>query len=214
VETKDASQINPTNFVDWLTVAFTSTTPTNTDLRILFSVDDRVSWLTWSGSAWVAPASATTRTDATILADAVTNFSTLTATKPLDVRVFIRTTDAMVTSSMDNIAVTSTPGFETSGDWTSGQYNSTFINTDWRFVTFTRTEPSGSTATVKVRAANSIAELDAASYTTVSTSGTDIAAVGQYIQFQVSFAGTSIVRSNLDTLAVDFVTSLVQQVAP
>jgi len=204
VETKDASQINPTNFVDWLTVAFTSTTPTNTDLRILFSVDDRVSWLTWSGSAWVAPASATTRTDATSLTDATTNFGSLPSTKPLDVRVFVRSTDASVTPSMDLITITSDTGFDASGVYVTNQYNSTEINNPWDQVAFTTTIGSGGSIVIKARSANSIAELDAEAYGSALSNGDDAGVTGQYIQFQITFTGDGVETSSINRLCVDY----------
>ncbi len=204
VETKDASQINPTNFTDWLTCIFTSTTPGSTDLRVLFSVDDRVSWLTWSGSAWVAPTSDTTRTDATSLTDAATNFSSLPSTKPLDVRVFIQTSDNSVTPSMDNIAITSNAGFETSGTYETNQYDSTELGQEWGSVIFNTTEPSGTSITIKGKAANSTTELTAASYGSALSNNGLSNLTGQYIQFEIAFTGTSTLQPQIDNLAVDF----------
>jgi len=205
VTTNDNIQFNPTDLVSWLTAVFTSTTPASTELRVLFSVDDRVSWLTWSGSAWVAPASATTRTDATTLTDASTNFASLTVTKPLDVRVFIRTTDTSVTPSMDNIAITSDSGINTSGEWESNQYNSTYRQLNWGKIIWVETTPVGATTIIKVRASHTLTELNASSYTTVAASGDDSGVTGQYFQVKVEFTGDGIVRPEVDELCAYFI---------
>jgi len=94
--------------------------------------------------------------------------------------------------------------YYTSGNWVSNQYNSTYRDLDWGEVTWDTTTPTGTDLIIKARAANSITELDAASYTTITTSGNDSGVTGQYMQFKTEFSGTNILRSNLKQLTVNF----------
>ena len=204
ITTKDNIQFDPTDLASWLTVVFTSTLPANTDLRVLFSVDDRVSWLTWSGTAWVAPASDTTRTDATTLADAVTNFAALPVTKPLDVRIFLNTSDSSVTPDIDNILITSDSGFETAGVYITNQFDSTELGQEWGSITFNTTEPSGGSITIKGKTANSITELTAASFGSALSNNQQTNLTGQFIQFEITFTSIPSVQLKIDNLAVDF----------
>jgi len=111
LDTKDAVQVAPALITEWLTTTISSTTPANTDARVLFSTDGRANWKTWGGSSWDAPASATTRTDATAVADAQTNFPSLAlGAGTLDVRLFLYTSDESARPSVSNINVTSNTG--------------------------------------------------------------------------------------------------------
>lgn len=213
VETKDASQINPSAMVDWLTATFISTIPASTDVRVLFSVNDRVSWLTWSGSAWVIPASDTTRTDATSLADATTNFTSLPATTPLDVRVFIQTSDLNATPSLDNILITSDAGFSTSGNWQSNQFDSTQLNLNWGLGRSLIIQPIETTITILARAANTIAELNAASFVPL-TVDEDAGVIGQFLQTRVEMTNGGISTPELDRFSILFLDNATTEISP
>lgn len=211
IDTKDATQVDPANFTEWLTTTITSTLPANTDARLLFSVNDRVSWLTWSGSVWQAPGSATTRTNATVLATAVTNFASLPSTKPLDVRLFLYTSDMSVRPTVSNINITSDAGFPTSGTWESNVADSDQLNTDYGTITFNFLLPAG-TVTLKARAANSLTEVAAASYGSDLSDGGDAGVTGQFIQFKLTFTGAGIQTPFVDEIAVEYVSNTVQNV--
>lgn len=213
VDTKDAAQLSVSDVTAWLTATITNNKPTNTDIRVLFSVDGRTNWLTWSGSAWVAPASATTRTDATSVVDAQTNFASLELGSTLDVRVFLQTADDTVRPTVSNINVTGDKGFETSGNWESNIYNSDNSSQEWGKAYFTVTLPSGTTISVVGKASNK-SDLTDASYGSALTHAAETELVGQYVQFKVSFTGTTAARAELDDLAVVFQTNDEPDVSP
>jgi hypothetical protein len=209
IDTKAASQIAPSQINAWSTLTITNSKPANTDIRVLLSNDGQVSWLTYTGGSWQAPASATTRTDATSITDAQTNAGSLpTGSGTLDVRLFLYTSVSSTRPTVSNINVTGDAGYELSGSWESNQYNSFYPELDWNQVTWTSTEPSGTSLTIKCRAADTTGELDAESYTTVTADGDDANVTGQYIQFKVEFSGTVSDRATLDTIAVDSITPI------
>lgn len=214
VDTKDAAQLAPANLVEWLSAIIASTIPGGTDARLMFSNDGRASWLTWSGSAWVAPASSTARTDATPLADAQTNFPALPiGSETLDTRLFLQTTDSAVSPGVDNIAVTGDGGLETAGTWESNQYDSDANSQPWGIVTIAATLPDGTSIDISARAANSLAELSAAAYVAVIDGG--IAGIsGRYFQFRAVFAGLPGDRPILGNINAEFRSALIQDVSP
>jgi hypothetical protein len=215
IDTTDNSQLAPTGILAWLVATFTDTIPTGTDIRVMLSNDDRVSWLTWNGSAWAAPASATTRTDGAIPADIETNISSFPAGDgTLDVRLFLYTTDNTTTPDVDNINITGNIAYYTSGSWSSNQYNSTYNSLDWGIVTFSINTPSGTAITVKARAANSTTELDAESYGPALASGADANVTGQYIQFLVDLSSDGTQCPCIDTLNVRYITPVLLIEAP
>jgi len=132
----------------------------------------------------------------------------------LDVRLFLYTSDNTATPAVTNINITSDSGFETSGNWVSNQYNSTYSDLNWDIVTFVTAVPSGATLAVKARAANSLTELDAASYGSAITSGDDADVIGQYLQFKVELGGDSTVTPNIDVLRVRFTAPSIQTITP
>lgn len=97
IETTDLGQICPSNFLSWASILFSTTLPSGTDIKVMFSVDGRLTWLTWNGTNWSPPADASLRANATSLTDAVANFSSLDAIGCLDLRIFIFSGDALVT---------------------------------------------------------------------------------------------------------------------
>lgn len=213
VETKNTSQVSVSELFEWLTATVSSTTPTNTDVKLLFSNDSRSSWLTWSGSAWVAPTSATTRTDATSITDAQTNFSSLPiGSKLLDVRLFLYTSDSTTRPSVANINVTGDLGFETSGTYTTNIVNSTILSLDWDTVSFVQTVPGSTTLTIKARASNDSGIMG--SYGSTLTNQTDVGVSGQYIQFEIVMTGLVSVRPNINSLAVTYDIPITQEINP
>lgn len=204
IDTKDASQISLSDLAAWLTCTITNSKPANTDIRLLFSNNGRSSWLTWNGSAWAAPASATTRTDAASITDAQTNFSSLpTGDKKLDVRLFLNTSDGAVRPTVSNINVTGDSGYETSGTWESNEYNSTILSQDWGKLTFaTDALPAGTTMTIQARAGNQSGSLGDYSSALVNNEETNL--TGQYLQIKVSFTTTVNDTALLNWVATNF----------
>ena len=206
IDTKDISEIAPTVLIAWLAILFSGSQPANTDRRILFSIDGRVNWLTWSGSAWVAPTSPTTRTDATSLGDAVTNFPSLgIGDLTLNVRLFLKTDIVTSTPVVSNINVLGDAGFKVSGTWESNVYDSAQLNTDWDTVTFNYIL-SGGTAVLKARAANDLVELATTSYGPSLADGDDAGVLGQFIQFKLELANGGGSTPFVDEIAVQHVT--------
>lgn len=204
VETEDASQIAPAAVVSWLTTTFTSSTPTNTDIRVLLSTNDRASWLTWNGSAWAAPNSATTRTDGTTPANVVTNIASLgVGSGLLDVRVFLYTSDGLNTPTVSNINVTSDAGFETAGVYETNIQDSGIDNLDWKTLSIAKSTNSGSTITVKAKASNDSSDMGL--YGSAITNHAESNVTGRYIQFEVTFAGTTSVRPKLQSLGIFYI---------
>lgn len=215
VDTKAASQIDGTDVIEWSTLTDVSDEPANTEIRVLFSVDGRSTWLGWTGSAWDTVVGATTRANATTLANAVANFSDLPlGSNTLDVRIFLYTTDSSVRPYVANLNVIGDKGFKTSGYWESNVYNSNQLSEDWRNVTFSGDLPTGTTIEIVARAANSLTELAAESYGTALSNGDDAGVTGKYIQFKVSFTGTTTARATLDWLAVAYETMDLPESAP
>ena len=207
IDSANASQITPTTFYSWLTTTISSILPANTDAKVMFSNDGRVSWLTWGGAAWVAPSSPTARVDATSIADAQTNFSSLPiGSSTLDVRLFLYTSDFSVRPVVENINVTGDSGFETAGNWVSNQYSSGYRDLEWGRLYWDETVPGGTSIQYKLRAGNTIAELEAAAYTTISTLGEETGVTGQYIELLTPFTGTSLIRPSLDWISIDYIT--------
>lgn len=212
IDTKDTSQIAPATILSWLTTTITNNLPANTDIKLLFSNDGRTSWLTWSGSAWVAPISPTARADATSITDAQTNFSALPkGNGTLDVRLFLYSSDSAVTPDVDNINVTSDAGFETSGTYETNIYASSYLDINWDKVEFTFETPVGTLA-VKARASNQTPITG--SYGSALISGQDAGVEGKYIQFEVTMTGNGITTPTLDDLSVVFATLEAPVVSP
>jgi len=213
-DTKDASQISPASVIEWLTTTFTSTTPTNTEIRVLFSNNGRSSWLTWGGSAWVAPTSATTRTDATTLADAVTNFGSLPiGSGTLDVRAFMYTSSSAVRPSLANVNVTGNAGLYSSGVYYSSAFDSEDLDMEWNKVVYEVSTPSGTSAVIKVRAENQSSPFTEL-FGPPLNSGDDAGVVGRYVQFEVTLTGDGVSTSSLDMLSVDYESLARKIVAP
>lgn len=214
-DSKDASQLDITNVITFLTATITNTKPANTDIRVLFSNDGRASWLTWSGSAWVAPASATTRTDATSITDAQTNITSLPvgSNNTSDVRIFLYTSDNTVRPSVSNINVTADKGYQTSGNWESNIFNSGNLSQVWSKIRFTLTTPSGTTISIVGKASNK-SDLSDTSYGSALSNGEETNLVGQYLQLKVTFTGTQTVRADCDDVGVEYQTNTYQEVAP
>ena len=213
IDTKDASQVAPASISDWLTTVITDTIPANTDDRVLFSTDGRVSWQTYTGGSWQAPASATTRTDATSIADAQTNFSSLgLGSSTLDVRLFLYTSDDSVRPIVSNIYVTFDAGYETSGTYETNIVDSTYLSLDWKTVSFVQTTPSGTSITIKAKASNNSGTMG--SYGSALTNQTDVGVSGQYIQFEVTMAGVPAERPDINSLAVTYTPPTTQDINP
>lgn len=212
IDTKDASQIDPTTINSWLAATITNTLPTNTDIRVLFSTDNRVSWLTWSVSGWTAPTSATDRTDATSITDAQTNIASLPlGSGTLDVRLFLYTSDNSVTPDVSNINITSDAGFKTSGSWESDEYDSAQINQEWNKIAYVLTEIVGESGTVSARAGNITTVLG--DYTVLLT-GEETNFTGRYFQWKVSFTGNGTTTPNLLQLSIQYDNPIISEVSP
>ena len=212
IDTTDDSQIAPATIYEWLSSSITNTTPANTDIRVLFSTDGRVTWQTWSGTTWQAPTSATTRTDATSITDAQTNFNDLAlGNGTLDARLFLYTNDSSVTPDVDNILITSEDGFKTTGTYVSNEYNSTYLNLEWGKISFSANELSGNVV-ISARAGNTSGSLG--NYTTL-TSGQQSGLTGQYIQWKAEFTGSGVDEgATLDNLYLIFDVPTTQMIKP
>lgn len=211
IDTKDSIQIAPATIFAWLTSVFTSTKPANTDIRVLFSNNGRVSWLTWNGSSWSAPSSDTTRTDATSLTDATSNFSSLPlGNGTLDVRVFLYSSDSSVTSQIDNIAVTSEAGYNTTGSYESTDYYPPdywdLLITEIRFDVDT---PSGTTASIyaKFFPAETV-DTKESSYVEYNTGDAPDFVDAIFLQWKVEFTTTGENTPSLNYVEFDFYTIL------
>lgn len=212
IDTKDASQVDPAINIAWLSAAIISSIPANTDARVLLSTNSRVSWLTWSGSAWIAPTSDTTRTDATSLADAVTNFASLDlGNGTLDVRLFLRSTDNSVRPTVSNINVISDQGSTSSGNWESNIFDSGVLNLNWGLIGLTLIL-NGGTVTLRAKAANDLVTLAALSYGSPLNDSDDAGVVGQFIQFKLELSDGVTTSPFVDEISVQYVTPAVQDI--
>lgn len=213
VDTKGTSHVAPSLLFDWLTVTVSSVMPYGTDIRLLFSVDGRVSWLTWSGSAWVAPTSDTTRTDATSITDAQTNFSLLPlGSNTLDIRLFLYSSDSARRPQVSNINVTSDTGFETNGLYETSVFDSSVVSQPWGIFDLSKIVPSGTDVIVKTRASNSLISMG--SYGSPLVAGSSIGLDGQFIQFSIELTGTAVFRPSVDYISARYITPFLSDVAP
>jgi hypothetical protein len=212
IDTKDASQIAPTTILDWLTTTISNTNPANTDIRVLFSTDGRSNWQTYTGGSWQAPASSTTRTDATSITDAQTNFSSLgLGSGTLDVRLFLYTSDNSVRPIVSNINVTSDTGLPASGTWESNEYDGTYIDNNWEKWFSTLTLAGSSTITFQARASNVSGSLG--SYSTL-TDGEDSGITGRYLQILATLTADGQNNPRLESHSIEFSEPKVIKLAP
>lgn len=213
IDTKDASQISPTNVVEYLTATITNNVPANTDAKIMLSNDGRTSWLTWNGSAWTNPTDATDRTEGTSLSNIQSNITSLPkGNETLDVRLFLYTSDSNVYPSIQNINVTSTAGYETSGTFTSNSYDSTYPNLDWKKITYDATIPDGVTLTFKVR--TSWDGTDWGDWSSAYSNGDEITESGRYIQWKVDLTGNGKTTPEINVTSIFYASPVSTTVNP
>lgn len=203
IDTKDVSHIVPGDIYEWLTLIVTNNKPTNTDIKIMFSVDDRATWLTWNGLLWSASVDATKRANATSIEDAQNNFNSLEiGDKTLDVRLFLYSNNISVTPNVDNINVISSLGYETNGSYESIAYQPE-NNTNGVYlqdITITKTVPGGTNLTVEVRHVNHALEVGYVEY----DDGDSIELCGDIIQWKATFVGVGAVSPQLDLIEISF----------
>ncbi len=109
VDTTTASQYQPPNMEFWSDIILTYNIPVNGDIRLMFSNNNKSTWLSFLSGSWQVPLSANKRDYGTTIADAQTYFSTLPpGSGTLDVRLFVYTSAAGTTPYVDNIRVSST----------------------------------------------------------------------------------------------------------
>lgn len=215
IDTKDASQIDTSTVITFLTANITNILPANTDIRVLVSTNDRVSWLTWNGVIWTAPTSDTDRDDATSIGDFESNLVFLTPENTLNIRLFLQTTDASMTPQVLNINVTGDAGLKTSGNWESNIFDATVISQPWRKIFFNLTLPSGTTVVIEARASNSATMSGGTiAYSGPFSNTEESNLTGQFFQFRVTFTGTVSARSDLKDVAMSFITPEISQVTP
>jgi hypothetical protein len=213
IDTKDTAQIAPAAIVEWLTTTITNNKPANTDIKLLFSVDGRVNWLTWGGAVWEAPTSATARSDATSITDAQTNFANLPlGNGTLDVRLFLYTSNNAATPDVDNINVTSSAGFKTSGEYESNEYDSTFLSLDWGIIEYSIVNKAGTTLSIKARAGNESGSLGAYSAALVNGQETNI--TGRFLQWKAEFTSTGVNSSEIDSTGFNFTSPGIVELNP
>lgn len=212
IDTKVASQIAPVSIAAWLTAFVSATIPGSTDVKLLVSTDNRVTWQKWTGSTWATETSPTLRANAISITDFQTNIPTLAlGDGTLDVRLFLYTSVNTVRPTVANINITSDGGFISSGEWESNIYDSSTLNLDWGLIGFTFIL-NGGTAVLKTKAANSLVELAAASYGTSLTDGDDAGVVGQFIRFKLELGNGGATSPFVDEISVQYVTPQIQDI--
>jgi hypothetical protein len=213
VTTKNSSQLTTIDILNWYYLVLTSNTPTGTEMRFLFSTDGRVTWLTWNGSSWVAPADATIRTNATSITDASNKFYHLPiGSGTLDIRVFLYTTNSTYTPYIDNFSAQYNKGFFTSANYLTNIFDSGIVNQPWNVFDVSKIEPAGTSAVIKVRTSNYLSSMG--TYSSALITGQNIGLNGQFIQFSVDFVGTNTARALVDYISVLYTTPLIQDVLP
>jgi len=213
IDTKDAAQIIDLALLNWQTATFSSTIPVNTDIKVLFSVDGRISWLTWNGVTWITPVDSTLRVNATDLTTVITNFSTLPiGIKTLDIRVFLNTNDLSITPLIDNLDTVINEGYSISGYYETNIFDSNLVSQLWEIFDASKISPSGTSVVIKCRSSNSLSDMG--SYGSPLTIGNSIGLNGQFIQFSIEFVGTLTARALVDYISVRYVTPLVYDINP
>ena len=212
VDTTTNSQFSSTNGIFYISGTFTETEQTGTDIRALLSNDNRETWFKFAGSSWVVVVDSLTRTNATELADIESNITTFPiGDKTLDLRVFIKTNISTITPSVANYSATTEGGTASSGTFTTNIFDSGELDLDWKNIEFVTTVPSNTTVSISARAANSSAEVSAASYLGPFTNNTiDGNLIGAFIQFKIEFTTTlTSNKPSVDLISVKFATPLV-----
>lgn len=214
IDTKNISQITPATILSWLTTTISNILPTNTDIKLMFSNDGRVSWLTYTDGNWQAPINTIERQYGTSITDAETHFSTLPlGNEILDIRLFLFTSDNSASPSVSNINILSDTGFPSSGTYESQVYDSTYFSLDWGEVNFTLVLPSGGTIIITVRASNDSGDLG--SYGMPLSSGSDFNISGRYMQWKAVFATSVLITTPvLNDISVRFTVPIIREVRP
>lgn len=106
----NTNQINTSTWFNIGRMAITQTTPTNTDIKYLFSVDGRTTWKAWNGATWIAVSlvnidtQGNTQTQINALTDG--QWALLFVAGTLDVVASLKSIDAAVTPSLSLINIT------------------------------------------------------------------------------------------------------------
>jgi hypothetical protein len=213
IDTKIASQISATLGISWISALFTKSLVSNTDIKVLLSNDNRATWLTWNGSAWVIPADVTLRANAVSITTAETNIALLPiGSNTLDIRLFLYTSDNLVTPTVDNMNAVWSKGFYTSASYVTNIYDSAVLSQNWSDFDVSKIIPAGTSAIIKARASNNNTLMG--SYGNPLNDDDAINLVGRYLQFSVDFTGTGIARAEVDFISAKYVTPYLQEVTP
>jgi hypothetical protein len=109
------NQIDTSTWYNIGKITLTQTTPTNTDIRYLFSVDNRVTWRKWTGAIWESVDLANigtqghTKAEVELLTDS--QWSALFVAGTLDIVASLKTTNTTVTPSLGHISVNYLTGY-------------------------------------------------------------------------------------------------------
>ena len=205
VETKDATRISTTSLISWEILSLTAANPASTDIRVQLSNDKRTSWLKFSTTSWVTASSAT-RAQATIYTTAQTNFSKLaTGSNTCDIRVFLYTSDANTTPSVNNVDVEYCTSRTITGEYISNEYNSGNLSQEWNLINYSVNTPTGTAIIIRARAGNYSGTLG--SYSSAFTNLEDTNLTGQYFQWKVELTGSSLITPTLDWTGINYRTN-------
>jgi len=89
--------------------------------------------------------------------------------------------------------------YASSGTFTSRIFNAGAVKS-WQQATWNATIPTGTTLAISQRQANTLEAIDAATWTSIPTTGTNIGGVSQFIQYKVDLATTN---TNLTPVLLD-----------
>jgi len=108
--TTNTNQINTSTWNSISALDFTQTTPTDTQLKYLLSVDGKTTWKKWTGSAWASETLANIHTNGnsktTLEALLQADFDLLFSSGTLDIAIGLKTTVATSTPELDLITIT------------------------------------------------------------------------------------------------------------
>ena len=194
------TDIQPTINWGYLTGTETVTKPANTDLKYQYSTN---SGSTYNGD-WL---------DLVQLVSALHGITCYgSGTDKIRFKFQLTTNINISTPEIDNLNVTSSSGYKTSGTYTSNSYNSAYIDLDWKTITYGIDLPAGTTIVFKVRTSNdgTVWGLWSSAY----ASGEEITETGKYIQWKVDLTGTGFLSPKVNSNSISYISPAVSIITP
>lgn len=182
--------IQPTQVIDYLTVAETVIEPEDTDVKYKYSIDSGSTY----NDSWLT---------ASELQTALQGISCVgDGTDTIRFKFQLLTTNTIKTPQIDNLNLVSDAGYQRTGEFESNIYNSSYYSLDWGIIEWEVIIPSGCTIVIKAKASNDSGDLG--SYSSALSNGEDLTITGRYIQWKIEFTGNGRYTPKLNDLHINY----------